>query len=47
VTFKIVPQDLTFVDAENKWIVEPGDFKILIEQLSIPFALLDVQQGVK
>jgi beta-glucosidase len=47
VTFKIVSQDLAFVDAENKWVVESGDFKILIEQLSVPFALLDVQQGIK
>ncbi len=39
VSFTISSADLKFVNANNKWIVEPGDFKVMIENLSASFEL--------
>jgi len=41
VNFTISSADLKFVNAKNKWIVESGDFTIMINTLSAPFVLLD------
>ena len=30
VVFKIYPRDLELLNADNKWVVEPGDFRIMI-----------------
>ena len=30
VTFTITPKDLQILNAQNKWVVEPGDFRIMI-----------------
>ncbi|HKK45899.1 MAG TPA: glycoside hydrolase family 3 C-terminal domain-containing protein, partial [Balneolaceae bacterium] len=34
VTFNLSPKDLAFVGRDNKWITEPGDFKVQIDSLS-------------
>lgn len=39
VSFIIGSDDLKFVNANNKWIVEPGEFKVMIENLSASFVL--------
>ncbi len=38
-TFKLRRDDFAFVGANNKWIVEPGDFEILVGGLSGKFTL--------
>lgn len=30
VTFTITPKELQILNAQNKWVVEPGDFRIMI-----------------
>jgi beta-glucosidase len=40
-TFSLSSQDLKFVNAKNQWIVELGDFKVMIDKLSASFVLLD------
>jgi beta-glucosidase len=30
VSFTITPQELKILNAQNKWVVEPGDFRIMI-----------------
>jgi len=37
VTFKITPQDLAFVGIDNKWVTEPGAFKVLVGGLTADF----------
>jgi beta-glucosidase len=39
VSFKLSPADLTFVGLENKWIVEPGAFKVSVANLQQNFTL--------
>lgn len=38
-SFTINSKDLAFVGLENKWIVEPGEFKVYVEQLESGFYL--------
>ncbi len=38
-TFKLNKEDLSFVGADNKWVVEPGAFDIMIGNLSDSFTL--------
>ncbi|MBX9850278.1 MAG: glycoside hydrolase family 3 C-terminal domain-containing protein [Cytophagaceae bacterium] len=37
VSFKITPADLAFVNNENKWITEPGQFEVLAGGMIAPF----------
>ena len=37
VLFMLGDQDLRFVDRDNRWRVEPGDFTVMIGQLSKSF----------
>ncbi len=41
VSFKIRASDLGFVNNDNKWITEPGDFQVLIDTLSGKFSYHD------
>ena len=41
VSFKISSADLRFVNNTNKWVVESGDFTIMIDKLKQPFVLVD------
>ncbi|NDV78168.1 glycoside hydrolase family 3 N-terminal domain-containing protein [Dysgonomonas sp. 511] len=41
VTFTITPRDLSLFNKEKKWVVEPGDFKIMIGASSIDIRLSD------
>ncbi|MDB5272025.1 MAG: bglX 4 [Chitinophagaceae bacterium] len=41
VQFKLHRKDLSFVDSNNQWITEPGDFTVLIDKLSKQFLLVD------
>jgi beta-glucosidase len=38
-TFKLRPEDLSFIGAENKPLVEPGDFEVMIGGLTEKFTL--------
>jgi len=38
VRFTIKPKDLAFVNQQNKWITEPGEFKVAIGGLSEIFS---------
>jgi Beta-glucosidase-related glycosidases len=42
VTFKIYPRDLELLNADNKWVVEPGDFQIMIGASSENIRLKDI-----
>src|SRR5207302_6444002 len=33
ISFTLTPDDLKFVGLDNKWVVEPGEFRISIAQL--------------
>ena len=37
--------ELAFVGIDNKWVVEPGDFKISVEKLSADFEVFDKKQN--
>jgi beta-glucosidase len=37
VKFQIQPADLKFVDNSNKWVLEPGDFEVMIGGMVAPF----------
>jgi beta-glucosidase len=39
VSFTLRPADLRFVGLNNKWKVEPGDFKVRVGQLEKQFTL--------
>lgn len=39
VSFQLTKDDLAFVGRENRWIVEPGTFKVMISDLSAEFVL--------
>jgi len=39
VRFELAAKDLAFVGLENKWILEPGDYKVQIANLTANFAL--------
>lgn len=41
VTFKIYPRDLELLNSDNKWVVEPGDFRIMIGASSENIKLKD------
>jgi beta-glucosidase len=41
VTFKLHRKDLGFVNSDNKWITEPGDFTVMVGGLSKGFLLAD------
>jgi beta-glucosidase len=38
-TFTLRPDDLSFVGADNRTVVEPGDFDVLVGNLSDKFTL--------
>jgi beta-glucosidase len=40
VSFKLKPADLAFVGLNNRWITEPGKFRVSIGKLSEEFTLL-------
>jgi beta-glucosidase len=40
VSFKIKKEHLTFISSENKTIVEPGNFKVIVNELQCTFKLL-------
>ena len=37
VTFELTAADLAFVNAESKWVTEPGEFEVEIGSLTLPF----------
>jgi len=37
VTFELTAKDLAFVNAESKWVTEPGDFEVEVGSLKSPF----------
>src|SRR5207302_10179158 len=39
VSFKLTPADLSFVGLDNKWITEPGAFKVSVANLQESFTL--------
>lgn len=39
VTFSVNARDLAFVGRENKWITEPGDFRVRVSDLNVGFIL--------
>jgi len=40
ISFTLRPSDLAFVGLNNKWITEPGKFRVTVEKLSEEFTLL-------
>ena len=38
--FELQPEDLAFIGRDNKPVVEPGDFKALMGELSVNFTVL-------
>ncbi len=38
--FELKPEDLAFIGRDNKPVVEPGDFKVLVGELSVNFTVL-------
>jgi len=38
-TFKLRPEDLSFIGADNKSVIEPGEFEIMIAGLKDEFEL--------
>lgn len=39
IQFDLTPDDLAFVGRDNRWIVEPGTFRVMISDLSAEFVL--------
>jgi beta-glucosidase len=39
--FELGPEDLTLIGRDNKPVVEPGDFKVLVGELSVKFTVLE------
>jgi len=37
VKFQIQPSDLKFVDNTNKWVLEPGEFEVMVGGMVVPF----------
>jgi beta-glucosidase len=42
--FELTPDDLAFIGRDNKPVVEPGDFKALIGELSVNFAVVPAKK---
>ena len=42
VTFTIYPRDLELYNADNRWVVEPGEFKVMIGASSLDIRLNDI-----
>ena len=39
VTFTLKPPDLAFAGQGNRWVTEPGKFRVTVERLSAEFVL--------
>ncbi|MBY0424447.1 MAG: glycoside hydrolase family 3 C-terminal domain-containing protein [Cytophagales bacterium] len=47
VSFKVSTKDLGFVNVNNQWVVEPGDFTVMIDKFSKKFVLQESKLGLK
>ncbi|MEL6925287.1 MAG: fibronectin type III-like domain-contianing protein, partial [Bacteroidota bacterium] len=44
ISFSINTEDLAFVGRDNKWITEPGEFEVMIDELKATFEVAELQQ---
>lgn len=46
ISFEIPVNDLAFVNSENQWVVEKGDFNLMVNKLTRPFTVDETKKGL-